>query len=615
MADPTIIDQIVARQRNMKVKPGVKNVKTPEWLYPMKWQREYISRLIFFTEDVEELYKEVIFTKTENIWRERDLLQGRRVDDGVDNLESIFNTFDASLNPVVDSRIQEIIRGIPEGIEQFNAAQWQKIINAKLGIDLFVNEPWLEPMIKAWNRTNVRLIKNMLEDERKSVETIVFRNYSNGARHTTMIEEIQKAFNTTENRARLIARDQTNKLNGDLMKQRQEDIGITHYFWRDSDDERVRPTHQKFDGQRFPWEKGSPEGNPGQPIQCVPGDTKIYNTYGTKKIYSRKYKGELVNIHTSNGDTLAITPNHPILTSKGWCTPNDINIGDNILYVGLDKTIPFLQNVNDEKVTIEQIFNFLSIIFPTTRITGSSLQFHHDGIEQEEVNIIDIQSFLPSECDQSILQVLFKEFLCISNTVLSKFSLLGKIDQMINTLFISSNGVVSGFCNLFAFLHSASIESDTIRDTDISNGYSHFLESVSNHGSVYVEFFSKFFDTNLLRNIESFNILIREMFSIMSMLSCSEISYFNPPTFDDFDNVVRAFRSTTEEDGSIFEGISFSDKLYKVIDKGIINFDSHVYNLETEVNYYNINGKYIVSNCRCWADPDFSAIDEEIKVA
>lgn len=71
-----------------------------------------------------------------------------------------------------------------------------------------------------------------------------------------------------ESRAALIAVDQIGKFNGIITKLRQEKLGIKSYIWRSVGDERVRVTHKAFNGNKFSWDKGSPEGHPGQPIRC-----------------------------------------------------------------------------------------------------------------------------------------------------------------------------------------------------------------------------------------------------------------------------------------------------------------------------------------------------------
>ena len=48
----------------------------------------------------------------------------------------------------------------------------------------------------------------------------------------------------------------------------QQKLGITHYTWRTSQDERVRHEHVLRDGRRFAWDNPPDDGHPGQPIRC-----------------------------------------------------------------------------------------------------------------------------------------------------------------------------------------------------------------------------------------------------------------------------------------------------------------------------------------------------------
>ena len=67
---------------------------------------------------------------------------------------------------------------------------------------------------------------------------------------------------------RRITRTETAKFNGQLNQLRQQQAGVTHFVWRDSADERVRPVHAERGGQTFAW-ADPPDGEiPGSPIQC-----------------------------------------------------------------------------------------------------------------------------------------------------------------------------------------------------------------------------------------------------------------------------------------------------------------------------------------------------------
>lgn len=88
-------------------------------------------------------------------------------------------------------------------------------------------------------------------------------------RFHSMTQEIQKRFGMTSRRAKLIARDQTSKLNASLTKLRQQELGVEEYIWQTAGDERVRASHKAHDGKKFRWDHLPKEtGNPGNDINC-----------------------------------------------------------------------------------------------------------------------------------------------------------------------------------------------------------------------------------------------------------------------------------------------------------------------------------------------------------
>ena len=83
-------------------------------------------------------------------------------------------------------------------------------------------------------------------------------------------------------RARLIARDQTSKMNVAINMARQTSIGIEEYIWRTAKDRRVVGTpgglwpegnamhgnHYKREGKTYRWDNPPHDGHPGWPINC-----------------------------------------------------------------------------------------------------------------------------------------------------------------------------------------------------------------------------------------------------------------------------------------------------------------------------------------------------------
>jgi len=91
---------------------------------------------------------------------------------------------------------------------------------------------------------NVNLITSIKTDFIKEIGDVIRGSVYEGKRHTDMIGLIkERVIEGGEARARLIARDQTAKLNSELTRKRHESIGINLYIWRTGGDERVRTSH------------------------------------------------------------------------------------------------------------------------------------------------------------------------------------------------------------------------------------------------------------------------------------------------------------------------------------------------------------------------------------
>ena len=101
-----------------------------------------------------------------------------------------------------------------------------------------------------------------------------------GTRHESIRKELfshskdelgrNSVFRNARHRASVIARDQVNKVNGDLTHLRQERVGVKKYIWRTAGDgDRVRPLHRSFANNTYTWKQGATNGlHPGMDIMC-----------------------------------------------------------------------------------------------------------------------------------------------------------------------------------------------------------------------------------------------------------------------------------------------------------------------------------------------------------
>lgn len=133
---------------------------------------------------------------------------------------------------------------------------------------------------------NVALIKSIKNEYIEKVGSVVRQNVMEGQRSTNLITQIKEQGNVSKSRAKLIARDQTAKLNADLTQLRSEALGAKTYIWSGSMDERERKDHKAMEGMLCKmndatvysddngktWKKrksiGGVELHPGKAIQC-----------------------------------------------------------------------------------------------------------------------------------------------------------------------------------------------------------------------------------------------------------------------------------------------------------------------------------------------------------
>jgi SPP1 gp7 family putative phage head morphogenesis protein len=126
----------------------------------------------------------------------------------------------------------------------------------------------LAGLVSAWTEENVALIKTIDGRYFADIERLVIAAVETGQDTPSIARILKERYGVSRARADLIAEDQISKLNGKVTEQRQTELGIEEYKWRDCGDERVRPSHKDLSGKIFTWKKGSPEGHPGQPVRC-----------------------------------------------------------------------------------------------------------------------------------------------------------------------------------------------------------------------------------------------------------------------------------------------------------------------------------------------------------
>ena len=155
---------------------------------------------------------------------------------------------------------------------KLSVREWKKVVSKTLGIDLledYYSGDFYKDMIEKWVSDNVDLIKTVPHKSLEQMKEIVYSGYMSGQSTTNIVNEIQRQYGMDKRHARLIARDQTAKLNAAITKKQQKDAGVNRYEWSDSNDSRVRSSHHRLNGHIFSWDE-PPETDKGR--RCHPGE-------------------------------------------------------------------------------------------------------------------------------------------------------------------------------------------------------------------------------------------------------------------------------------------------------------------------------------------------------
>ena len=126
-----------------------------------------------------------------------------------------------------------------------NKTQFTRNFQNAFGIDLssIIEKEALSDTLAVAVQKNVNLITSIKNDFINDIGSNVFTNYKKGFRHSELINDIRARGNVSYSRAKLIARDQTAKINADFEEERNKKLGFDIYKWKGTGDERERDSH------------------------------------------------------------------------------------------------------------------------------------------------------------------------------------------------------------------------------------------------------------------------------------------------------------------------------------------------------------------------------------
>lgn len=449
----------------------------------------------------------------------------------------------------------------------------------------------------------VGLIKSIPRQYLLEVQGMVMRSVQAGRDLSHISQELAKRYGITKRRAALISRDQNNKATSVISRVRQQELGITEAVWRHSHaGKEPRPSHLKADGERYEIAKGMYlDGEwvwPGEKINCLPGRSIISSNDGCRKLWRRWYCGELTVLVTESGETIEATPNHPILTQRGWVGIQAVNLGEYLVKASNQGVDRFNTNIQRNNSTFSQLFDAASLLVRPSAASGAAFEFHGDRSD-EEVQTIDIEGLLPKETNSSFCQK-FAEFFFPNAYPLidraARFDGRGSESPPWDGLFGAPESVIRGFRSVLALIRGHARHADAVRLRLIADLNSMLEQSCADSCAGNPVFFRKLklAQAGLVIGDDQ---IVGELAGIMSR--ASSLWDRNAPTAEMLGENVRV---AAELRSAVFNGGPRQYLFDRIVDKRVIEFSHFVYNLESGTGWYTGNG-LIVHNCRCTGKP------------
>ena len=197
----------------------------------------------------------------------------KHASDYLSAVASVFYTLPIAVFSAKEARI------FVEALAQYHDRSYFAAFKKAIHVDIkpLLNQHVFDLTLEKAIQNNVALIQSIPSKLREQMEAVIRESVSKEGfnqgqlsefLHQEINEGLKGRFLVAENRAKLIARDQTNKTIAAMSEARNRQIGITDYIWIGVDDERERPSHVANNGRRFSYDNPPETGNPGESYNC-----------------------------------------------------------------------------------------------------------------------------------------------------------------------------------------------------------------------------------------------------------------------------------------------------------------------------------------------------------
>lgn len=416
-----------------------------------------------------------------------------------------------------------------------------------------------------------------------------------------IINEMSKRLNVSKTNAGRLVMTESAAFASRAQEDCFKELGVEEYEIVATLDSHTSEICQDMDGKVFKMSERQIGINaPPFHVNCVLPDSVVYAP-DAEMLTQSDYSGDVIEVRTANGRCFTVTPNHIMLTARGWVRAKDIVKGDKVIYYcGWDKFITETNPTNNHCVpTIENLFTSFvkdGTVIPATMPTTAE-DFKGDAIENGEVNIILVDSFLRDKFNP-----MQRKFLCDSPLIWTEFRdgeiILpgnGTAARFLVCVGLSSDGIMGGGRVADIFFRSSLTHHELIRFRKRAHYNTRLFKTAFNGSCSDAEAPGKFLDA-ASRFIHGDNFINGEFPPCVRVTDCDSIFFKGSRDWLSADtkgicDFADAFAGIVEFDNVVGINVGF--------------YSGHVYDASSQSTLYYCNG-FLSSNCRTTTVPYFN---------
>lgn len=522
--------------------------------------------------------------------------QGKRAARAIDRAA---REFADALDPTA---LREIVSKFVGRMSYHARLQLDQMLRSAIGVSLDAIERPIVDRTEEWSAQNVSLIKTVPSRYFDEIRAHVWDAFEAGEHPDELADQLQDVYSMSEWNAERIARTETLKLSSQLNRDRMESLGVEYAFWRTMRDGRVSEDCAALEGTRFNLAEGVDGVFPGteHPL-CFPGGApvRLFDAVVTKA-YRRRYVGRMVTF-LAGGETVSLTPNHPMLTTRGWVAAHLLDVGDYVIQARSQRLDVVVRDPQRRDATFEEVFRACAALGVAHRVVGTAASFHGDGSD-EEIDVVDMHGRLGLELDPACSQGFCKDLLALADHLRPAG---GVADLVGFAALLPGHEAAHHFAVLASVLFGGAGPSrehglgaiarlDALANKLRANGRAIDAESFRERLNA-VPF-----------DVEPHHHLARVLFGLWRRAVDAPVGGDAPGAEVLGDQIARLWASESRSDFG--KGHPFVEKALRVDEKRIGDpVIMHVFNLETSSHWYVAHG-LISHNCRCYSEPDLSAL-------